>query len=93
MIVTDKMLVELHLLDGLIEAMEKVDLNYVIYDGVAPNPTDLNIEDGVLLYLKNHCDCMIAFGGGSPMDCAKGSARGLPDRKSRFISFRDYCGF
>ena len=72
LIVTDKMLVELHLLDGLIEAMEKVDLNYVIYDGVAPNPTDLNIEDGVLLYLKNHCDCMIAFGGGSPMDCAKG---------------------
>lgn len=72
LIVTDKMLVELHLLDGLTEAMEKVHMNYVIYDGVAPNPTDINIEDGVLLYRQNHCDCMIAFGGGSPMDCAKG---------------------
>lgn len=72
LIVTDKVLRELHLLDGMIEAMEKVNLDYVIYDGVAPNPTDVNVEDGVRLYQQHHCDCMIAFGGGSAMDCAKG---------------------
>lgn len=71
LVVTDHMLVELHLLDGLLEAMKNVHLNYVIYDGVAPNPTDANVEEGFAIYKQNHCDCMIAFGGGSPMDCAK----------------------
>ena len=47
-------------------------LEYAIYDGVAPNPTDINVEEGVKLYKEEKCDCMIAFGGGSPMDCAKG---------------------
>ena len=71
LIVTDHMLTELHLLDGLLEAMNKAQLNYVIYDGVAQNPTDDNVEEGFAIYKQNHCDCMIAFGGGSPMDCAK----------------------
>ena len=72
LIVTDKMLMELHLLDGMLEAMDQQGLEYAIYDGVAPNPTDINVEEGVKLYKEEKCDCMIAFGGGSPMDCAKG---------------------
>ena len=72
LIVTDKMLMEIHLLDGMLEALTKKGLSYVIYDGVAPNPTDRNIEEGAALYKESGCDCMIAFGGGSPMDCAKG---------------------
>ena len=52
--------------------MKKEGLEYAIYDGVAPNPTDENVEEGVRMFRENHCDCMIAFGGGSPMDCAKG---------------------
>ena len=72
LIVTDQMLMSIHLLDGMLEAMDKIGLEYVIYDGVAPNPTDINIEEGAAMYRDNECDCMIAFGGGSPMDCAKG---------------------
>lgn len=72
LIVTDHNLMKLHLLDSLIEALEQVGLHYVIFDKIEPNPTDINIEEGVALYQKNHCDAMIAFGGGSPMDCAKG---------------------
>ncbi len=72
LIVTDKILVEMHLMDGMLEAMQDIGLEYAIFDGVAPNPTDVNIEEGALLYRKNQCDCLIAFGGGSPMDCAKG---------------------
>lgn len=83
LIVTDKVLMELHLLDGMLEAMDKQGLEYTIYDGVAPNPTDINVEEGVKLYRENKCDCMIAFGGGSPMDCAKGiGARIARPRKS-----------
>lgn len=72
LVVTDGMLMKLHLLDGLFAAMEKEGLEYVVYDGVAPNPTDVNVEEGVALFKEHHCEAMIAFGGGSPMDCAKG---------------------
>lgn len=72
LIVTDKMLMNLHLLDGMLAVMDGIGLEYAIYDGVAPNPTDINVEEGAKIYKDNMCDCMIAFGGGSPMDCAKG---------------------
>ena len=72
LIVTDHNLVKLHLLDSLFEKLQEEELHYVLYDGIEPNPTDVNVEEGVALYLKHHCDAMIAFGGGSPMDCAKG---------------------
>lgn len=71
LIVTDAMLVKLHLLDTLIEALDTAQLHYTLFDGVEPNPSDINIEAGVSLYKNNGCDAMIAFGGGSPMDCAK----------------------
>lgn len=73
LIVTDGVLMnQLHLPDRMLAAMEKAGLAYAVYDRVAPNPTDLNVEEGVAMYKENHCDCMIAFGGGSPIDCAKG---------------------
>ncbi|MEE1242814.1 iron-containing alcohol dehydrogenase [Frisingicoccus sp.] len=83
LVVTDQMLMGLHLLDGMLEAMDKAGLEYVIYDHVAPNPTNLNVEEGLALYKDCRCDCIIAFGGGSPMDCAKGiGARAARPKKS-----------
>ena len=72
LIVTDKTLVSLQLLDSLFESLKDVGIAYVVFDGVDPNPTDLNVEEGVKIYKDSSCDAMIAFGGGSPMDCAKG---------------------
>lgn len=72
LIVTDKVLMSLGLLNSLFEAMDECGLQYVIYDGVQPNPTNINVNEGVALFRENGCDCMIAFGGGSPMDCCKG---------------------
>jgi len=43
-----------------------------IYAGAEPNPTDVNVHDGVEIYRKEKCDMIVAVGGGSPMDCAKG---------------------
>ncbi len=74
LVVTDKGLMGLHLLDGLFEELEKTGIRYVIYDGVQPNPTFDNIEEARKLYLDNGCEGFIAFGGGSPMDCAKAAA-------------------
>lgn len=46
-------------------------LSYTIYDGVMPNPTVAQVEEGLAVYKANCCDSILAFGGGSAMDCAK----------------------
>lgn len=71
LVVTDRGLMGLHLLDSMLEELKNNEIAYVIYDGVQPNPTIDNIEDARALYLGNGCEAIIAFGGGSPMDCAK----------------------
>ena len=71
MIVTDKGLTGLNLLDGLYEGLKADGIDYVVYDKTQPNPSIDNIEEVRKLYLDNGCQGFIAFGGGSPMDCAK----------------------
>ncbi len=82
LVVTDKGLMSLKLLDSLFEELEKTGINYVVFDGVQPNPTIDNIEDAVELYNQNGCEGIVAFGGGSPMDCAKacGARIARPDK-------------
>ena len=74
LVVTDKGLMNLHLLDPLFAKLEEKGVEFVVYDGVQPNPTIPNIEDAKDIYVKNGCDGVIAFGGGSSMDCAKAAA-------------------
>ncbi|MBQ1370216.1 MAG: iron-containing alcohol dehydrogenase, partial [Clostridia bacterium] len=72
LVVTDKVLMSLNLLDGLFEAMKKEGVDYVVYDEVQPNPSIENVEAALKLYKDNGCEALVAVGGGSPMDCAKG---------------------
>ncbi len=83
LVVTDKGLMGLHLLDPMLEELENLKISYVIYDGVQPNPTIDNIEEARSLYIGNGCQAIIAFGGGSPMDCAKacGARIARPDKQ------------
>ena len=46
-------------------------IKVVVYSDTKPNPTVGNVEEVKELYIKNSCDAIIAFGGGSPLDCAK----------------------
>ncbi|MBU0552506.1 iron-containing alcohol dehydrogenase [Myxococcota bacterium] len=71
LIVTDVMIRSLGLLDGLIDGLERAGLRYTIYDEVEANPTIESVEVGRNFYKKSGCDSIIAFGGGSPIDCAK----------------------
>ncbi|KUO76598.1 MAG: alcohol dehydrogenase [Clostridia bacterium BRH_c25] len=80
LIVTDKVLMKLGILDGLLEAMEENGIAYVIYDEVQPNPTVGNIEAACKLYLGGNCRGIVAFGGGSPIDCAKAAAARVTNR-------------
>jgi alcohol dehydrogenase class IV len=54
-------------LDSLAEAGVDVE----IYDGVASEPTLTFVEEGLHLYRTKKCDCIVAAGGGSPIDAAK----------------------
>ena len=82
LIVTDRNLMQLNLLEEFLQVMESEHIPYVIYDGVKPNPTDKNVEDAVSLYQKHKCNAIVAVGGGSPMDCAKAVAARIarPDK-------------
>ncbi|WEF28294.1 L-threonine dehydrogenase [Klebsiella aerogenes] len=74
LIVTDAMLNKLGMAGEVQKALQERDIFSVVYDGVHPNPTTLNVESGLALLKENHCDCVISLGGGSPHDCAKGIA-------------------
>ncbi|MBQ7338411.1 MAG: iron-containing alcohol dehydrogenase [Clostridia bacterium] len=71
LIVTDKVLHSLGMIDGLKEQLKKNGVSYHIYDSTVPNPTVDNVEQARALYLENGCQALIGFGGGSAIDCAK----------------------
>jgi len=72
LLVTDSTIMSLGLTDSLQSALQDIGINTIVYDETVPNPTIDNIEDAYKLYKENKCNGIIAFGGGSPMDCAKG---------------------
>lgn len=51
--------------------LQKANIKCVIYDETCPNPTIHNVEAARALYIQGNCEAIIAFGGGSPIDCAK----------------------
>lgn len=54
--------------------LEAAGIVGVVFDGVEPNPTVSNVEAGARAARECHCDFLVALGGGSVMDCAKGIA-------------------
>ena len=90
LVVTDKGLMSIHLLDPLFEELKAQGIEYFVYDGVQPNPTIPNIEQCRDMYLDNNCQGIIAFGGGSPMDCAKAAAARVVKPKKSVRKMRGY---
>lgn len=72
MIVTDKMLLTLPWFAGILEEIKKYVKSYIIFDDVTSNPRDYEVMQGAERFLSEKCDLIIAVGGGSPIDCAKG---------------------
>jgi len=72
LIVTDKTLIKLGIVDQVKVEFEKSDIKVSIYDGTHPNPLEDDCIAGAEIYRSQHCDSLIAIGGGSPMDAAKG---------------------
>ncbi|HQD91520.1 MAG TPA: iron-containing alcohol dehydrogenase [Syntrophomonadaceae bacterium] len=72
LIVTDKGIVSLGLIEGLLQGLVSEGINFAVYDETVANPTIENIEEALQLYKVCQCEAIVAFGGGSSMDCAKG---------------------
>ena len=71
LIVTDKVLHELGVLDGIKKACSEQGIEIVIYDGVLPDPTFEVVNEGLAALKSNKCDSVLAVGGGSSIDAAK----------------------
>ena len=90
LVVTDQGLMKLHLLDQLFDELKNTGLEYFVFDNVQPNPTVENVEECRKVYLDNYCQGIIAFGGGSPMDCAKAAAARVSNPKKSIRKMRGY---
>ena len=72
LLVSDEGLVQVGWVDRIEEQLREAGLNYMRYTAVSPNPRDHEVEAGARLFQSEGCDMLLALGGGSPMDCAKG---------------------
>ena len=73
-LVTDPGIIEAGWVDQAIGYLKSIQLDYVVYDNVVSNPRDFQIDQGAQLYLQKKCDVIVAVGGGSVIDTAKGVA-------------------
>lgn len=73
LLITDRFLHTSGVTTPLEVMLSSQHIQCTVYDGTSPNPTVKNVEEAVQLYHENNCDCLIALGGGSAMDCAKGA--------------------
>lgn len=71
LLVTDKGINNLGLTKSLEKVIKKNKINCFVYDETVPNPTTDNVASALKMYKDNNCQALIAFGGGSAMDCAK----------------------
>ncbi len=71
LVVTDKGVRASGLLAGIEQQLEEANTRFVIFDEVEPNPKDYNVQHGAEQARLLDTDCIVAIGGGSPLDCAK----------------------
>ena len=71
-LVSDKSLVNAGVTAKIEEVLQKANIPYSLYDEIKPNPTIQNVTDGVKACKESGADVIVAVGGGSSIDTAKG---------------------
>ena len=71
LIITDQNLVELGHVALILNILENQNISWGIFDEVVEDPTDQCVDAGLEVFNNGSFDCVIGFGGGSPMDTAK----------------------
>lgn len=82
LVVTDRPLFSIGLLDSFLCALETDGIEAIIYDKVLPDPTFENVEEGLALYNSTQCNGVVAFGGSAQLDCGKIIAAKVTNQKS-----------
>ena len=72
LVVTDPGLEEAGHPQKALATLQAAGINYCVFDGVEENPSSHHVELGLQLARQQSIDCIVAIGGGSSMDCAKG---------------------
>ena len=92
LLVTDPQLTKINLYGALLTHLESHDITVTVYDKTQANPTIDNIEEALGFYHANACQAIIAFGGGSPIDCAKGVAARVARPKKSLRQMKGVLG-
>ena len=72
LLVTDEGIIKAGWLTDVEESLNEAGVPYHVFSNVTPNPRVDEVMKGAEIYRDHGCDIIIAIGGGSPMDCAKG---------------------
>lgn len=72
MVVTDKTVAGLPWFPEVLRVIQEESASCAVFAEISPNPRDREVMRGAELFLTEKCDLIIAIGGGSPIDCAKG---------------------
>ena len=72
LVVTDPGVMAAGWCDKVIDSLEASGIHSVVFSRLTPNPKAGEVMEGADFYLSQGCDLIVAVGGGSPMDCAKG---------------------
>jgi alcohol dehydrogenase class IV len=74
LVVSDPFMVSSGLIQRCLEPLAKAGIRYAVFSDTVPEPTDDVVEAGVAHMRAGEFDCLIGFGGGSPIDTAKAMA-------------------
>lgn len=88
LVVTDQGLVKIGTVKKVTDVLDRAGIRYWTYDGVQPNPSVGVVNKAMEQYTRQGCNCIIAIGGGSPIDVAKAVSI-LAANGGRI---EDYCG-
>lgn len=72
LVVTDKGLIQFGVAKMVTDVLDEAAVAYDVFSEVKPNPTLKNVQDGVAAFKASGADLLVAIGGGSAMDTAKG---------------------
>lgn len=72
LVVTDPGVIDAGWTAQVVASLEEEGLPYEIFSSITSNPRDREVMSGSEVFQAKGCDIIVAVGGGSPMDCAKG---------------------
>lgn len=72
LLVTDNGIIENGWVEDVVKSLDELGIEYILFTELTPNPKDFEVMLGAESFKNNRCDGIIAIGGGSPMDLAKG---------------------